>query len=209
MIPTREKKAFWRKWMMVKLYHFLVQFFAYPVILIIVFGIDMLSDFSIDLNWKVYVALFFGQSCYIQGMFLRYVVGWRNNIYWLWLNDETDFGEQWWLEREGLKPGLWSAIRWGLRNIAWNALKTPSVPSHAEVYDIEVVKDTLDFSQMVGEIDIHELTHANKERKIYGEKEVYYRLKDGKTYGRYSKASPGKEVMKGVGNSRYLLRIKM
>lgn len=40
---------------------------------------------------------------------------------WLFLNDESDYGEEYWLRDKGLKPSFWSAVRWSLwRNNSFN-----------------------------------------------------------------------------------------
>ena len=42
-------------------------------------------------------------------------------VLWIWLDDETDQGDEYWLRANNLKPGLWSAIRWSLwRNNSFN-----------------------------------------------------------------------------------------
>lgn len=178
-ITDKEIKGFWREWWAVQI----VYFFC-----------------------LILPGLFFAPLAFL----LRYGFKWRKNPFDLWLNDETDFGEEKWLKDEGLKKGLWSAILWWKRNPAWNWMKSQKVPSHADPYDILTITDTLDFSDALLEDvnDAHALTHANRDKRIYGEKEVYYRLSDGKVYGRKSRATEKKERMRGVGNERYVWRRK-
>lgn len=145
----------------------------------------------------IITGLFFAPIAYL----LRYALKWKQNPLSLYLNDETDFGEDWWLMRERLEPGLWSAVRWWLRNPAWSFIKSIEIPTHREIYDIRTIKRTITTG--------HKLTNANRDKGIYGVNHVYYRLNDGKVYGRYSRANKKRELMLGVGNRRYVLRVKI
>lgn len=147
------------------------------------------------------IVILFGYVFWWLAYFLRYVVKWKNNFLWFLLNDETDFGDPVWLDKNDLQPGLWTAFRWYLRNPAWNFIKSIKTPSHDEISDIKTIKKTFTSE--------NRLTNANRDKKIYGVNHVYYRLEDGKVYGRYSRANKKTELMIGVGNGRYVFRWKI
>lgn len=169
----------------------------------------MISKKEIAAFWLEYaivqigygMVILFGYLFWPVAYFLRYVVKWKNNFLWFLLNDETDFGDPVWLDKNDLQPGFWSAWKWFFRNPAWNFIKSIETPSHKEVYDVLTVKRTLNSG--------HRLTNANRDKRIYGVNHVYYRLSDGKVYGRYSRANQKTELMLGVGNGRYVFRWKI
>ena len=119
--------------------------------------------------------------------------------FWL-LNDtvDGDFGADWWLRREGLKPGLWSAFRWWWRNKAWN-FYIRSVPewNGGEVDDFWYLK----------RVD-GKFTKANKDKEIYGINYYCYRL-NGKVFCNYSKATPSIEMQFGAGGNEWRNWIKI
>jgi len=126
--------------------------------------------------------------------------------FWL-LNDtvDGDFGADWWLQREGLKPGLWSAFRWWWRNKAWN-FYLRSVPewNAGKVYEFWYIKNTIKLYERVD----GRFTKANKDKEIYGINYYCYRL-NGKVFCNYSKASPSIEMQFGAGGNEWRMWIKI
>lgn len=63
---------------------------------------------------------------------------------WIWLDDEEDFGEHWWLEKNNLHMTYWTAWRWSyLRNNSWNLNNILIVP-----HGLEVIEEGCDTSWM-------------------------------------------------------------
>jgi len=125
--------------------------------------------------------------------------------FWL-LNDtvDGDFGAGWWLRREGLTHGLWSAFRWWWRNKAWN-FYIRSVPewNAGKVDEFWVIKDTIKFSNRTD----GRFTKANIDKGIYGINYYCYKL-NGKVFCNYSKATPSIEMQFGAGGQEYRNWIK-
>ena len=122
----------------------------------------------------------------------------------MWLLNDTvdgDFGADWWLQREGLKPGLWSAFRWWWRNKAWN-FYIRSVPewNAGKVDEFWCIKNTIRFDG--------KWIKANKSKGIYGINYYCYKL-NGKVFCNYSKASQSIEMQFGAGGNEYRNWIKI
>ena len=122
--------------------------------------------------------------------------------FWL-LNDtvDGDFGADWWLKREGLKPGLWSAFRWWWRNKAWNFYRL-NVPewNAGEVDYFWCIKNTIEFDG--------KWIKANKDKGIYGINYYCYKL-NGKVFCNYSEATPDIEMQFGAGGNEWRMWIKI
>jgi len=125
--------------------------------------------------------------------------------FWL-LNDtvDGDYGADWWLKREGLKPGLWSAFRWWWRNRAWNyfMLKVPEWNA-GQADEFRVIECTI---EVYDRID-GRWRKANKSAGIYGINYYCYRL-NGKVFCNYSEATPKIEKQFGAGGNEYRQWIK-
>ena len=121
--------------------------------------------------------------------------------FWL-LNDtvDGDFGADWWLKREGLKPSLWSAFRWWWRNKAWNFYRL-NVPewNAGKADEFWCIKNTIKFDG--------KWIKANKDKGIYGINYYCYKL-NGKVFCNYSKASPSIEMQFGAGGNEWRMWIK-
>ena len=124
--------------------------------------------------------------------------------FWL-LNDtvDGDYGADWWLKREGLKPGLWSAFRWWWRNKAWN-FYTRTVPEWdaGRVDKFRVIELTISDIQMYEMGRYNRFKKANKSKGIYGINYYCYQL-NGKVFCNYSEATPNKEKQFGAGGNEW------
>ena len=178
----------------------------------------MITDKEITAFWIRFVlreviyffvwSIGFISTAVIWAFILKHVfkVKWK-----IWLLNDTvdgDFGADWWLRREGLKPGLWSAFRWWWRNKAWN-FYIRSVPkwNAGEVDEFRMIKLTILDEQMYQYAMYNRFTKANKEKEIYGINYYCYKL-NGKVFCNYSKASPSIEMQFGAGGQEYRNWIK-
>jgi hypothetical protein len=160
--------------------------------------------FVLAFPWLIPFALFV-PSC----IALKYLF----NVKGIWiLNDHEggDFGEKWWLDKKGLKPGLWSAILWWFRNHCWNFYKLFNPDwNNGEVYEYEIRINTTNIPESET-IWVWCSKYATKKNPpIYGEHLILYRVyKGGKAYFRHSKATPEKEFQFGCGGNEYRIRKK-
>ena len=175
MITDKEITAFW------------IRFALREVIYLLVWSIGFIS------------------TAVIWAFILKHVfkIKWK-----MWLLNDTvdgDFGADWWLRREGLKPGIWSAFRWWFRNKAWNFYRL-DVPewNGGEVDEFWVIKNTIEFSDRTD----GRFTKANIDKGIYGINYYCYKL-NGKVFCNYSKASPSIEMQFGAGGQEYRNWIKI
>jgi hypothetical protein len=122
---------------------------------------------------------------------------------------EGDFGANWWLEKKGLKPSIWSAILWWLRNHSWNYIsrfnpvwKAGSVDKNIHGKDeFKTIKGTVKQGKN------GRFTRAHKKKKVYGTSYIAYRI-DGKVYCQYSHANKFFQIQAGAGGERYRFNIK-
>lgn len=133
---------------------------------------------------------------------LRYQFEVKWNPLWWVLNDETDFGEQWWLEREGLTEGVKSAFKWWRRNPCWNFNNMFKPKWTGDYTDLRVIKNTLTEERE------SPLDWADRYKYRWGVNHVYYRV-EGTVFGRYSYASTNIEIRLGSGGKRYKLWVKL
>lgn len=174
----------------------------------------MITDKEIKSFWerftiredKYFLVWFFGflSTAVIWAHILKHVFKVKTK-FWL-LNDtaDGDYGADWWLEREGLNPSLYSAFRWWWRNKAWNYY-VKSVPEWdgGNADDFRVIKRTISDEDMTD----GRWTKANKDEGIYGINYYCYRL-NGKVFCNYSEASEKKEKQIGAGGNEWRHWIK-
>lgn len=128
-----------------------------------------------------------------------------------WLNDtpDGDFGGQWWLDREGLKPGTRSAIRWWFRNHSWNYIskfnpdwKDGEVDIVNGKEEVEILHCDVDVSRF-DDLFFHWMTREDGIGTIY----IAYRI-NGRVYCRFSQVKKdwlGRlvQIQRGAGGRRY------
>jgi hypothetical protein len=124
---------------------------------------------------------------------------------------EGDFGANWWLKENNLKPGLWSAFRWFWRNHSWNFISRFNPPWKGGAVDINefgeeeflVIESTVKQTKEYGR-----WTRANKAAGIYGVNHIAYRI-NGRVMCQYSKATKTYQIQKGAGGRRYRMNVKL
>ena len=138
-------------------------------------------------------------------------VKWR-----MWLLNDTvdgDYGADWWLKREGLKPGVVSAWLWWWRNMAYNYLLLVLPDwNNGEVDDFLQINLIIPKKQMLDEKGRYNaFTKANKEKGIYGINHYCYLL-NGKVYCNYSRTIKFLglviELQFGAGGNEYRFFVK-
>ena len=174
----------------------------------------MITDQEIKSFWDEYDAhmdrwflvKFFG---FISGLviiahILKHVFKVKTKFWLLNDTEDGDYGADWWLEREGLKPSLYSAFRWWWRNLAWNylLLKTPYWDG-GNAEEFRVLECTLNPIDMTD----GRWTKADKSEGIYGVNYYCYRIK-GKVFCNYSKATENIEKQFGAGGNEFRQWIK-
>jgi hypothetical protein len=124
----------------------------------------------------------------------RYHIGW--DLFWILLNDteDGDFGAEWWLKREGLTEGFFTAWLWTIRNPAWNYHSLVKPEWTGEYTDVRTIKNTFNTK--------NPLLWASHEIGFIGTNHVYYRV-NGEVYGRFSWASKTKTFQAGTNGKRY------
>jgi len=170
---------------------------------------DFWKDFTIRED-KYFLVWFFGffTGSVIIAHILKHVFKVKTK-FWL-LNDtvDGDYGADWWLEREGLKPSLYSAFRWWWRNKAWNYyIKEVPEWDGGNADEFRVIKLTLSEYDMTYQGKYNRFTKANKNEGVYGINYYCYRLK-GKVFCNYSEATENKEKQFGAGGNEYRQWIK-
>lgn len=153
-------------------------------------------------NRLVYgVVIIIGYVLFPLAYFFRYKL--KVDLLKVFMNDETDYGEQWWRDREGItKNNFWVAYRWYARNPAWN-FNNIFIPKYGPIRDLEVTTTV--------EGRDYEIDWADKEHKKFGKMVAHYTVL-GTTYGRYSFAQRKgliREIQAGAGGNRYRGRLKM
>jgi hypothetical protein len=115
------------------------------------------------------------------------------------MNNETDTGEQWWKEREGItKDTFWTMWKWNRRNSAWN-FKTKVIKPEwngGRTEDFKTITNTFR----------NKWQWANKD-DAHGKNHFYYII-NGKTMGRFSYATKRFELQMGAAGNRYKFRLK-
>ncbi len=133
-----------------------------------------------------------------------------------WLNDtvDGDWGAQWWLDREGLKPGTRSAIRWWFRNHSWNYIskfnpdwKGGSVDIVNGEPELKILYCNVDIKRFKDGI-FHWMTREDGIGKI----SIAYRI-HGNVYCRYSEVKKDRfgrlvQIQRGAGGRRYKMERK-
>jgi hypothetical protein len=121
-----------------------------------------------------------------------------NVVPFKWMLNDTedgDYGASWWLEREGLEPSLYSALRWWLRNPCWT-FKYLMAPRGGGYENVNVYFNS---SQE------HPLKWCS--RKERATKYVTYE-QNGQINARFSHTNALFNFMAGSGNNRYLLKLR-
>lgn len=171
---------------------------------------------------------------YVLRGFLRKNRPWTIPL-WIFLDDENDYGEWWWLQENGIvleELNAWQkfkvAYRWSvIRNPAWNQyelfkpkqgeLKIISSKGNLARNGVEV--PLTDFAVFKWENEAGQYTDNQGEYLSYkfstlGRSFVWYKV-DGTLYWRYSFAGRVKwlnrwvEVHLGTNNRRYTIRLKI
>ena len=173
-----------------------------------------LRSFWIDywclmLNWTSFSILGFFSTAVIWAFILKHYLKVKREF--LLLNDtvDGDLGAAWWLKVKNLKPGLWSAFRWWLRNHSWNfirlfnpAWKAGEVDRDPQGRDLfEVIKSTINTSGENGRF-----SRADKHNR--GVYYIAYKI-NGKTYAQYSRANWLFTFQIGTGGSEWRYRLQL
>ncbi len=178
----------------------------------------MITDKEIQQAWREYKILIITWNLVSITGFLGFVVianfilknylGYKGKLATCNSTKDGDFGADWWLKREGLKPSLWSAFLWWIRNHSESFLNA-EVPewNAGKVDEFRVIKCTMDKIDMMDKDVFNPFTKASKEDAIFGINHYAYRL-NGKVFVSYSSATERKEKQFGAGGNEWRFWIK-
>lgn len=137
----------------------------------------------------------------------RHYLGKNDNSPFLNYTKDGDFGAEWWLEREGLEPGLWSAILWWIRNHSWEYIISFLVPSTSDKNKIHVI-----YPEGLNDIEKRDvyadlMQWSDRSKGIFGMRYIFYtgELEDGTVVdcARFSYANKFFTFQIGSGGDRY------
>lgn len=162
----------------------------------------------LHLLWFLVYSIGFFSGLVILCHFLKH----QCNVKWkFWLLNDTvdgDYGADWWLEKKGLKPSLWSAFCWWWRNKAYNFYLLFAPQWNAgQVDEFRLLKLTIDDIDMYNGNRYNRFTKAVKEDAIYGINYYAYRI-NGVVYCNYSNATEKRDTQFGAGGNEWRFFIK-